>query len=941
MRTRWRVLLIIWALLFPSGIPARAADNPPPEQIEFFERRIRPLFVSHCYECHGPDRVKGGLRLNSADAMRRGGDSGPVVVAGKPEESLLIEAVGHRSDIKMPPKEKLADAEIADLKRWVEFGAPWPADQPDAKTETAQFKITEEQRAFWSFQPIRAPALPQVKNEAWLATAIDRFVLARIEAAGLKASPEADRRTLIRRVTFDLTGLPPTPDEVDAFVADDRPDAWEQLVDRLLNSPHHGERWARYWLDVARYAEDQAHTFQARKYPNGYLFRDWVVQAINDDLPYDQFVMQQIAGDLLEGPADKKHDRETAVGYFALGPVYYADAGCAFKASLDELDDRIDTLARGFLGLTLACARCHDHKFDPISQQDYYALAGVFRSTTYREAPLVPADVVAKYEQGQTDIKEQERQVKKYQEQEAVRLSEQTARRASRCLTAVWRLAHPPAESGSTKVSQIARDEQIPEVVIERWQKFLVSENREQLPQLAAWFRLVDQAADLAVPADGKGVPSAVVEAALMFQEEVLAAFEARSELERRHAAAVAAAPDAEKTKIAKPTLDKPHADLLAALVGGKGLCGIPVEKVEGLLDGIHLVELTALKARHETLKKTAPAKYAFAHSLADGQSANMKLHIRGNPNRTGDEVPRRFLTILAPESPQTFAQGSGRVELARAITSPNNPLTARVIVNRLWQQHFGRGIVGTPSNFGAQGERPSHPELLDYLAGRLLAQGWSLRRVHREILLSATYRQASADMPANSEIDPDNKLLWRMNRRRLDVEAWRDALMMAAGNLDRSIGGPSGSLPSSDFRRRTLYGQVSRHNLDGMLRLFDFPDPNITSERRTVTTVPLQQLFVLNSDFMVREAKTLAARVAGASNDDTARIYEAYRVLFGRPPTAEETQLGIEFLAIAEPGEPAQTGQKPDQPLPKSALSRWEQYAQVLLGANEFTFVD
>jgi mono/diheme cytochrome c family protein/cytochrome c553 len=938
MRTRWRVLFL-WGLLFSNGIPAQAADSPTPEQIEFFEKRIRPLFVSHCFECHGPDRVKGGLRLNSGDAMRRGGDSGPVIVAGKPEESLLIEAVGHRSDIKMPPKEKLADAEIADLKRWVEFGAPWPADQTDAKTETAQFTITDEQRAFWSFQPIRAPAMPPVKNGAWPATAIDRFVLARIEAAGLKASPEADRRTLIRRVTFDLTGLPPTPDEVDAFVADDRPDAWEQLVDRLLNSPHHGERWARYWLDVARYAEDQAHTFQARRYPNGYLFRDWVVQAINDDMPYDQFVMQQIAGDLLEGPAEKKHDRETAVGYFALGPVYYADAGCAFKASLDELDDRIDTLARGFLGLTLACARCHDHKFDPISQYDYYALAGVFRSTAYREAPLVSADVVAKYEQGQNEIKEQERQVKKYQEQEAVRLSEQTARRSSHCLTAVWRLAHPPAGSGRTKASQIARDEQIPEVVIERWQKFLAPENREQLLQLAAWFRLVDQAADLAVPADGKGVPSAVVEAALMFQDEVLAAFEARSDLERRYAAALAAAPAAEKAKITKPTLDKPHANLLAALVGPKGVCGIPAEKVDGLLDGAHLVELTAIKARHETLKKTAPAKYAFAHSLADGQSANMKLHIRGNPNRTGDEVPRRFLTILASASPQTFAQGSGRVELARAIANPNNPLTARVIVNRLWQQHFGRGIVGTPSNFGAQGERPSHPELLDYLAGRLVAQGWSLRRVHREILLSATYRQASADVPANSEIDPDNKLLWRMNRRRLDVEAWRDALMMTAGNLERSIGGPSGSLTSSDFLRRTLYGQVSRHNLDGMLRLFDFPDPNITSERRTVTTVPLQQLFVLNSDFMVREAKALAARVAGASNDETARIYEAYRVLFGRPPTTDETQLGIEFLA--EPGEPVQSGQKPDQATQKSALSRWEQYAQVLLGANEFTFVD
>ncbi|MBI3861112.1 MAG: PSD1 domain-containing protein [Planctomycetia bacterium] len=934
MRTRWKVLLIC-GLLVPGAGLVRASDAPIAEQLEFFEKRIRPLFVSHCFECHGPDRAKGGLRLNTGDAVRRGGDSGAVIVPGKPDESLLIEAVGHRGDIKMPPKEKLSDAEIADLKRWVEFGAPWPADQPEAKSDSAPFAITAEQRAFWSFQPVRTPAIPPIRNDHWPAGSIDQFILSRLEAAGLAPSPEADRRILIRRVTFDLTGLPPTPEEIDAFLADDRADAWERLVDRLLNSPHYGERWARHWLDVARYAEDQAHTFQARMYPNGYRFRDWVVRAINDDMPYDRFVTEQIAGDLLEGPTETKHDRETAVGYFALGPVYYADAGCAFKASLDELDDRIDTLARGFLGLTLACARCHDHKFDPISQQDYYALAGVFRSTAYREAPLVPPEVVAKYEAGQKEVKEHEQKIKKYQEQEAERLTDETTRHVSRCLTAVWRVAHPPAGSGRLNRSQIAKEEQISEVVLERWQNFLVPDKLGELPQLATW--IVDRAAELPVAPDGKGVPSAVVEAALVFEQEVLAALAERSAKEQQHAAAVAAAPEAEKSKIAKPALDKRQADLLAAVAGPKGLCAVPVDKVEGLLDATHLVELTGLKARHEVLKKSVPGKYAFAHSLADGQAANMKLHIRGNPTRTGDEVPRRFLTVLSPESPVAFAQGSGRVELARAIASPENPLTARVIVNRLWQQHFGRGIVGTPSNFGSLGERPTHPELLDYLAGRLVSGGWSLRKLHREILTSATYRQASTDVARHSEIDPDNKYLWRMNRRRLDVEAWRDALLMVAGNLDRAAGGPSGSLTSSDFRRRTLYGMVSRHSLDGMLRLFDFPDPNITSERRTVTTVPLQQLFVLNSEFMVREAKALSARVAGASNDDTARIYEAYRQVFGRQPTDAETQLGLEFLKPPEPDRSVPA----DPSAPKSTLSRWEQYSQVLLGANEFTFVD
>ena len=500
----WLVLLVAFAL---CAATAAGADDPTPEQLEFFENRVRPLFVTHCAECHGEGNVKGGLRINSGDAVRRGGDSGPAIVPGKPDESLLIEAVGHRGDIKMPPKQKLADAEIATLRRWVEIGAPWPADNADAKAATTPFTISPEQRSFWSFQPVRDVTIPVVKDETWPAGTLDRLVLARLEAAGLKPSPSADKRTLIRRVTFDLIGLPPTAEEIDAFVADERSDAWDRLVDRLLASPHYGERWARHWLDVARFGEDQAHTFQARNYPNGYRYRDWVVRALNYDLPYDKFVMEQIAGDQLEGPEGEKYDRQIALGYFALGPVYYADAGCAFKASLDELDDRVDTLARGFLGLTIACARCHDHKFDPISQQDYYALAGIFRSSTYREAPLVAPDIVEQYENGQKQIRDEEQKIRKFQETEGARLSEVTARNAARYLTAAWRLAHPPAGAAPMKREEIAKQEQSLDFVLERWQKFLVPENRAKLPQLAPWFELADQAANLTVPPDGKGVP--------------------------------------------------------------------------------------------------------------------------------------------------------------------------------------------------------------------------------------------------------------------------------------------------------------------------------------------------------------------------------------------------------------------------------------------------
>jgi cytochrome c553 len=919
-------------LALTSGVNLSArADEPTSEQVEFFEKRIRPLLVEHCTECHGEGRAKGGLRLTSLDALRRGGDSGSAIVAGKPEESLLIEAVSHRGDIKMPPKQRLADDQIADLTKWIEIGAPWPDDKPDAKPETAPFDNSAEQRAFWSFQPVHEPIVPPVENEAWPAGAIDRFILARLEAAGLKPSPPADRRTLIRRVTFDLIGLPPAPEEIEAFVADERPDAWEQLVDRLLMSPHFGERWARHWLDVARYAEDQAHTFQARMYPSGYRYRDWVVRAFNKDLAYDQFVTEQIAGDLLDGPAEEKHDREIAVGFFALGPVYYADAGCAFKASLDELDDRLDTLARGFLGLTIACARCHDHKFDPISQQDYYALAGVFRSTAYREAPLVPREVVEQYDQAQQRIKDGEQAVKKFLEDEVTRLKEQTARNASRYLTAAWRLTHRTEGEQQRPVGEFAEQEHVLEFVLERWQKFLAGHDSRSLPQLATWFELVDAPSELPVAADGKGVPSAVVEAALIFETAVQSALAERDEQNSRYEAAIAAAPEAEKAKVPKPVLDNQTTLLLETLVGPKGLCVVPKDKVEGLRDSVRKAELAALKMQVEVQKQASPPKYAFAHSLADAEPANMKIHIRGDPNRTGDEVPRRFLSILANVGPPTFSQGSGRLELARAVVNPTNPLTARVIVNRLWQQHFGRGLVPTASNFGALGERPTHPELLDYLAGRLVRSGWSLKSLHREILLSATYRQSSSEAFLSGQIDPDNQLLSRMNRRRLDVEAWRDALLAVAGNLDNTVGGPPGNLATPEFCRRTLYGAVSRHNLDGFLRLFDFPDPNITSERRAVTTVPLQQLFVLNSDFMVRQAKALAARVQGSTGgDEPVRVAQAYRLVFGRCATPEEIQFGVEFLTAADSSESAQ-----------SALTRWEQYAQVLLAANEFTFID
>jgi hypothetical protein len=722
----------VFALLIFVMTDSRAEENRDAHgAAETFEKSVRPVLSANCFTCHGPEKQKGGLRLDSRQALLTGGDSGPAIVPGHPEESLLIKAVHYADEPRMPPKGKLPTNAIAALTAWIRQGAPWP--NTDTQVRAAQpsraFQITAKDRAFWCFQPIADPSPPPVSGAAWPKTPVDNFILAKLEADGLKPNEPADKRTLIRRATFDLLGLPPTAKEIDAFLGDEAPDAFTKVVDRLLASPHYGERWARHWLDVARYGEDQAHTFQARKYPNGYRYRDWLIRAFNADMPYDQFIREQIAADLLGEP--NVQDRLPALGFFALGPVYYGD-----PKKLDQLDDRIDTLTRGFLGLTVACARCHDHKFDPIPTKDYYALAGIFASTDYAEVPLVPQAVV----------------------EEA---------------------------------------------------------NRKQA--------------------------------------------------------------GADKKKNVAPT-------------------------------------------------------YPVVHALKEAlKPVNMRVHIRGNTETLGDEIPRHFLSILGGEG-KPFTKGSGRLELAEAIADAKNPLTARVMVNRIWQHHFGKGLVRTASNFGALGERPTHRELLDYLAQRFIQAGWSIKSLHREIMLSATYQQSSRFDQHNYERDPDNKVLWRMNRRRLEVEAWRDALLAVADKLDPTVGGPSSELASPGNRRRTLYAFVSRHELNSLLRLFDFPDPNITSGERTVTMVPLQQLFVLNSEFMVRNAKALAEHLTGQPGEDAARVRRAFLSLYGRLPTDRELLLGLAFLAPDSAAGADDGG---------SSLTRWEQYAQVLLSASEFLYVD
>ncbi len=932
--------------------------------------------------------------------MLAGGESGAVVALEKPDESLLIAAVEHRGGTEMPPNGKLSDGEIASLRKWIQLGLPWPESASKSGGIRASGSITEEDRRFWSFQPVQDVAPPAVKNAAWPRRPLDQFVLAQLEATGLSPVGEADKRTFIRRASFDLIGLPPTPDDVAAFVADESPLAHERLINRLLESPHYGERWARHWLDVARYGEDQAHTFAARMYPNGYRYRDWVVTALNADMPYNQFVIEQIAGDLLPDDAhasslsdtalaagqsnavvtepaasavpltSRRLERLPALGYLALGPVYYKDAGCAGKAESDEVDDRIDTLCRGFLGLTVSCARCHDHKFDPIPTQDYYALAGVFASTEYREAPLAPDDIVKQFDAKAEAIKSLEKKLADTQTDEARKLGESLVPNISKYVIAAWKLQEARRTDPKISAKSFTDEGRLHEFLIDRWSQFLTSDLVQKRAYFSTYKSFTSSSAEkpgvndttAESPPDADAVVSIEAKVewfGVALQQQISTAIRTRVELEAAYAKQLAAAADADKNKVAKPKFDGPMAELLKdILTANNAPLFIPKGNAEKLYPEASKVLLGGIQQELDQSKKELGPKYPTAHSLAEAKPTNVKVNLRGNHKELGDEVPRRFLAILSPAEPQPFRVGSGRLELARAIADPANPLTARVMVNRVWQHHFGRGLVGTPSNFGLLGERPTHPELLDHLAAKFVASSWSLKQLHREIMLSATYRLSSqvdgrglrvegqqqfADIPISSPstlnpqlpttLDPDNRLLWRHNRRRLDIEAWRDSMLAVSGNLDRALGGAAVNLNDGGNRRRTLYAAISRHELNGTLRLFDFPDPNLTSERRVSTTVPMQQLFVLNSDFLVRQARSLSQRLSNeATSDDKGRIERAYSILFQRPPNETEVRIGLSYLQAPLPE---------NIPADQVKLTTWEQYTQALLGTNEFVFVD
>ena len=703
-----------------------------------------------------------------------------MVVPGKPEQSRLIAAVKYES-LEMPPDGKLAATDIEALTRWVAMGAPWPQvtsnpGVPVAADEGWEGIDWETARtSHWAWRPVELPSVPAVRSESATGE-IDCFVIARQEAAGLSACQPAAAEILVRRIYLDLLGVLPAPRQVREFVQAalaNRQQAVARLVDKLLGSPMYGQRWARHWLDVARYSDGAGGFLDGQNSPHAWRYRDWVVDALNADMPIDQFLRLQIAGDLTGNRSDA-----IATGFFALGPAYKSDGGdpdSVAQAQGETLDDRVDTLTRGLLGITGSCARCHDHKFDPVPQLDYYSLAGVFHNSGTHDLPLVEQEVIDRSN------------------------------------------AHNKAvEDCQNKLKSLRQK--------------LKKENRQ--------------------------------------------------------------ATEEERT------------------------------------------QLDAWKVELSELKSNSPPAYEVAYTLKETGSADMHVAIRGDLRKTGELAPRRFLRILSGSAPPQFTDGSGRQDLAAAIVAPHNPLTARVFVNRVWMHHFGAGLVRTPSNFGTLGEAPTHPRLLDWIAADFVNNGWSLKRLHRQIMTSATYQLGSAYDAQAFQRDGDNRLLWRMNPRRMEVEAWRDSLLNLTGELDPVLGGPA-FVDISKNRRRTIYAKVSRSGnafaSDAFLRRFDFPLMRATVASRPQSIVPQQYLFLLNSEFMVGRAKLLVTRLHAEAERDEARIEHAYELLYGRPPSETERQIGLAFLGSSQLAS-SQHGEQ--------ELSGWEQYAQMLLSSNEFMFI-
>jgi len=862
-----------WVLLLVGVAPAGAATaaevaaKPDPAAISFFEKKIRPLLSQQCYKCHSTtsEKLKGGLYLDSRDGMLKGGDTGPSLEPGHPEHSLLISAVKWSDkDLQMPPKNKLSDTQIADLVKWVQMGAPWPNEQKpivtmvkkpkDAPEPTAAKRVYGDydklRKEHWAWQPVKSPSAPAVKNAAWAKCDVDKFLLAKMEEKGLHPIADADRATLIRRLSYDLWGLPPTPEDVDAFVRDSSPDAYEKLVDRYLASPRFGERWGRHWLDVARYAES---TGSARNVPYQYAwrYRDYVIDAFNEDKPYDRFIQEQIAGDLMS--ASNPHERNeqlAATGFLAIG-VKDLNEKNRMQYVMDCVDEQIDVTSRAILGMTVSCARCHDHKFDPIPTADYYSLAGIFKSTE------ILSGVGKRRGAG-----------KNYSMPEAI-----------------VKLEPDPSAAAAEKESSSAQSAGRDEAKIQSLTADLEAAKKQ--------VRYVEQMLNGAKKGKGKAGPQQVQRAKRILDE--------KQEEVRTLTASLEAAKKGTST---------------SASVGEGG----------GLAVGVK-----------------------------DASPSDCRICVRGDVDNLGAEVPRGFISLVHFDGqPKVESGHSGRRELAQWMTSKDNPLTARVMVNRIWGHLFGQGIVRTVDNFGSTGEAPTHPELLDALATRFVKDGWSVKKMIRTVVLSRAYQLSGTWDAADGAIDPGDHYVWRMQPRRLEAEAIRDAMLLVSGKLDvsRPQGSPVEHLPVNELRafrvsnvvkadgnnHRSVYLPILRDLLPESLDVFDFAEPTMETGAREVTTVATQALYMMNNTFVGEQAKHFAERVmASPAKDDAAKVELAYRMALSRQPTPAERARAVAYVSsFAREASGAVKGG-----VERAKAEAWGSFCQAMFGSAEFRYVE
>ncbi|GMW03120.1 MAG: hypothetical protein AMXMBFR84_42560 [Candidatus Hydrogenedentota bacterium] len=914
------LMLTVVLGLFP-GVSIAFSDETtppafPPEAIEYFETRIRPVLAEHCYSCHGPETQKMGLRLDSRTSILKGGESGPALVAGTPESSLIVQVIQYTGTVTMPPKGKLDEAQIEAIREWVRLGAPWPEGEQKA-TETAEHaweeRFAEARASHWAFQPVTRPNPPAVPMEMAGLSPVDRFLRAKLDAAGLAPSPPAERRTLLRRATFDLTGLPPTPEETEAFVSDPSANAYENLIDRLLASPRYGERWARYWLDIARYSDTKGYVFQEeRAFPYSHTYRDYVIRAFNEDMPYDQFIKQQIAADQMELP-DRRN--LAATGFLGVGRKFVGNIH-------DQIDDKIDVVTRGMLGLTVSCARCHDHKYDPIPAADYYSLYGIFRSTTEpAELPLIedPKPDDPGYQSYLQQVAQAEAALEQLMDDLHVELLTHARDKAADYLLTAQETIELKDDEAFRRLSG---ERSLRWQLTDRWRNDLKERSARHDPVFAPWFAFA------ALPTEGFADQATALVALVSANKMETGPINTRIAAAFADAKPQNLADVANRYRAVFDEVSKLWADRLAArsqwaaredkpLPWPDGLTDTDAEAIRQVLYGAASVanvprgdvfDLNDVPTQGRIREKrnaiarvmgTHPNRPARAMAVQDAEKPfDPYIFKRGKPDQKGDKVPRQFLGVISAVDRKPFEKGSGRLELAEAIASTNNPLTARVIVNRVWMYHFGQPLVDSTSDFGVRSAPPTHPELMDYLAAEFMDNGWSIKKLHRAIMLTEAYRQSSTYRPEAASIDPENKLIWRQNRQRLDFEAMRDAILASSGNIDLSMGGPSVDITNPPHTtRRSVYSYIERQNLPALFRTFDFASPDTHSPRRFRTTVPQQALYLMNGPFLVDQARVLATRSTQSANDPDGQIQAIYQFAYQRCPDEDEVALAKVFL--------------------------------------------